>query len=354
MHTFEVVILGASGGPDAGATQCFLVRPAGWQGLESVCVDGGAGTSQIARMIASGQCKRQVESFYANDYESVEHFLDKDAYVDAGLPLSLCEVLAPARSTAQRAFRVYQAIRSYYVTHAHLDHIAAMVLDTPLIFGTEQPCSKTICGLPFTTQAIQQNIFNDAVWPNLLQGGGGLLRLDILRSGIPTTCQAFEKVEVTPFPVNHGMGASERHEVYSTVYLFRDKTTGNCILICGDVEPDGDKEPLLAQVWSHIAANVPLDKLKAIIIECSSTMATKELYGHLGPRNLVEELTHLQGLYGPHALGHMHVIITHVKSICSYRDPRLVILEEVRKEASRAGLHGIIFSVAVRGYTFHL
>lgn len=354
MHSFEIVILGASGGPDTGATQSFLVRPAGWQGLESICVDGGAGTTQIARMLANKQRKALVESFYANDYESVEHFLDKDANVDLGLPKSLCDALTLARTTAQKAFRVFQAMGCYYVTHAHLDHIAAMVLDSPLIFDTEEPCSKTICGLPFTTQAIQKNIFNDLVWPNLLEGCGELLRLVPLRSCTPTTCPVFESIEITPFPVNHGLGASGKERVYSTVFLFRDKITDNCVLICGDVEPDGDKEPLLSQVWSYIAAKVPIDKLKAIVIECSSTMATKKLYGHLGPRNLVAELAHLQALYGPQAQCRMHVLITHVKSICSYRDPRLVILEEVREEATKAELHGVRFSIALRGYTFNL
>lgn len=83
-------------------------------------------------------------------------------------------------------------------------------------------------------------------------------------------------------------------------------------------------------------------------------MTIKELYGHMSPASLARELSHLQKIYGYEQRPDMNVIITHVKNYCSVKDPRLVILEEVRQEAQKFGLQGIRFSVAIRGYTFYL
>ncbi|CAR31094.1 hypothetical protein ZYGR_0P04000 [Zygosaccharomyces rouxii] len=355
MSKFEVTVLGASGGPDVGETQCFLIRPFGWHGLESVCVDGGAGTTQISRMLAGELRVGLIESFYERDYEPVNQFFDSDVQVRPGLSDSTLHALdSSPRITSYRSAKVYESIKGYYVTHPHLDHIAAMVVDSPLIFNSPKPMAKTIWGLPFTTSAIERFIFNDSIWPNLIHGGGQRLKTESLTDQIATTNPTFTHIEITPFRVSHGKGAySPREKIFSTVYLFRDITTDHCIIICGDMEPDSD-EPLLSNLCSYLAARVPLHKIKAIIVECSSPIDTKELYGHMSPTRLVEELSHLQNVYGCEQRPDMDVIITHVKGHCSFKDPRLVILNEVRQEAQRFGLEGIRFSVAVKGYTFYL
>lgn len=355
MASFEVTVLGASGGPDVGATQCFLIRPFGWQGLESVCIDGGAGSTQIAKMLAGETRNGLTESFYERDYEPVNRFFDSNAPVRQGVSDSTLRALDDSpKITSYRVAQVYESIKGYYVTHPHLDHIAAMVIDSPLIFNSQISMNKTIWGLPFTTDAIQRFIFNDSIWPNLIHGGGQRLKTEALEDQVTTTNPTFTNFEITPFRVSHGLAAHHpQKKISSTVYLFRDKITDHCIIICGDLEPDSD-EPLLSKLWSYVASTIPLHKIKAIIIECSSPMTIKELYGHMSPARLAKELSHLQRTYGYEQQPDMNVIITHVKNYCSLKDPRLVILDEVRQESRKLGLQGIRFSIAIKGYTFYL
>lgn len=355
MVSFEVTILGASGGPGAGTTQCFMIRPFRWRSLESICVDGGAGATQIAKILAGEPHNGRTESFYARDYEPVDQFFDPKVQVRSGLSDSLAKALGDSSTTTNhRVIQIYESIKGYYVTHPHLDHIASLVLDSPLIYGSPESTCKTIWGLPFTTKAIESHIFNDSIWPNLIRGGGQRLQIESLTSQLTSINPTFSHIEIVPFQISHGKGAGlPRHNIYSTAYLFRDKNTDHCILIFGDFEPDSD-EPLLASLWSYLASSVPFHKIKAIIVECSSPMATKELYGHLCPTTLVNELAHLQKAYGHAQEPDMDVIITHVKNFYSTKDPRLIILEEVRQEAKKIGLKGIRFSIAIKGHTFYL
>lgn len=354
MISFEVTVLGASGGPDLGATQSFLLRPFGWNGLESICVDGGAGSAQITKMLAGEPEDGLTESYYERKYELVKRFIDPIAHVRPGLSESILHALEKSPEyTSYRVSQIYESIKGYYVTHPHLDHIVAMVADSPLIFDSRRPLSKTIWGLPFTTSAIERSIFNDVIWPNLIHGGGKKLRIESLEDQVTSTNSTFTNIEVTPFRVSHGLGAYLARRISSTVYLLRNKTTDRYIIICGDLEPDSD-EQLLSKFWSYLASNVPFHKIKAIIIECSSPMHTTRLYGHMSPSKLVGELANLQRNYGHEQQLDMDVIITHVKNHCSIKDPRLIILDQIRQEAQRVGLQGIRFSIAISGHTYYL
>lgn len=368
MFSFEVTILGASGGPDAGETQCFMVRPGGCKHLNSVCVDGGAGVRQIARILVGtydSSNPKPVESLYVNDFEPAEQFFDANIPVDFGFASSIMHMEkhfmegSDRTSTYSKALRLYRGIKDYYITHPHLDHIAAMVLNSPLIFDGKYMEGKQVWGLPFTVDGIEKHVFNDVVWPNLLNVNGGRLKLNALANEEIQICKSFPQWDIIPFQVHHGNAVtSAKPNVYSTIYLFRDRYTDDSIVICGDVEPDilAGTDCLLDNVWQYLAKHTSSEKVKGIIIECSSFTDTsdRDLYGHLSPKYVIKALSRLKELYnGGKALAGLNVVVSHVKKIDSKRDPRLIILEELRTLAKNAQLNDIKFSMAIEGYTFH-
>lgn len=86
----------------------------------------------------------------------------------------------------------------------------------------------------------------------------------------------------------------ERMCVYdSSAYFIRDIATGREVLIFGDVEPDSiSLSPRNLQVWTDAAPKIASGLLTAIFIECSysDSQQDDQLYGHLAPRYLIEEL----------------------------------------------------------------
>jgi cAMP phosphodiesterase len=84
--------------------------------------------------------------------------------------------------------------------------------------------------------------------------------------------------------------------VSSSAFFIRNDTTGNELLIFGDVEPDSvSLSPRNHVVWDDAAAKVGEGKLNAIFIECSydDSVRDADLYGHLCPRHLIAELRYL-------------------------------------------------------------
>lgn len=361
MFSFEVTILGASGGPDAGDTQSFMVRPSESKDLRSICIDGGAGMGQIAQILAKakdGPRSQLVESYHENDYEVADQFFDPRTPVRFGFPSYIVDDLEKqSMNTLRQALEVYKGVKEYYITHPHLDHIVAMVLNSPMVYDGECLGSKKVWGLPFTVETIRNHIFNDLIWPNLLHGATSRLKLDMLAEVQRHNCETFPQWDIVPLKVHHGFGVSDaNHRIYSAVFLVIDKNSGSSIVLCGDLEQDMDSDelPLLEIAWEYIAEHVKFRDLKGIVIECSSSTATlqNELYGHMSPRYLVPALKRLQKRYNdPDALKDLEVVITHVKKTVTGKDPRLIILKELRDQAQAAELP-VRFSAALQGYTF--
>jgi cAMP phosphodiesterase len=84
--------------------------------------------------------------------------------------------------------------------------------------------------------------------------------------------------------------------VNSSAFFIRNDEDGKELLIFGDVEPDSvSMSPRNHIVWSDAAVKFVHGSLKAVFIECSydDSVRDADLYGHLCPRHLVEELTFL-------------------------------------------------------------
>jgi elongation factor 1-gamma len=97
-----------------------------------------------------------------------------------------------------------------------------------------------------------------------------------------------------------GGNAFDQCIVDSTAYFIRTEYTPHTptkeVLIFGDVEPDSlSLSPRTAYVWAEAAPKIAAGILTGIFIECSYTNAQGDavLYGHLGPRHLLQELQNL-------------------------------------------------------------
>ncbi|AJS08461.1 Pde1p [Saccharomyces cerevisiae YJM1592] len=369
MVVFEITILGANGGPTEYGTQCFILKPARTEDPELIAVDGGAGMYQLREMLVQGRNENEgddelVPSFYEHDREPIEFFIDSKLNIQKGLSKSLLQSLKrqgehfESANTMKKTYEVFQGITDYYITHPHLDHISGLVVNSPSIYEQENSKKKTIWGLPHTIDVLQKHVFNDLIWPDLTAERSRKMKLKCLNPKEVQKCTIFPW-DVIPFKVHHGIGVKTGAPVYSTFYIFRDRKSKDCIIVCGDVEQDRreSEESLLEEFWSYVAENIPLVHLKGILVECSCPLSSKpeQLYGHLSPIYLINELSNLNTLYNSSkGLSGLNVIVTHVKSTPAKRDPRLTILEELRFLAEERNLGDLRISIALEGHTLFL
>ena len=97
-------------------------------------------------------------------------------------------------------------------------------------------------------------------------------------------------------PVWHGKNDT-LGDYESTAFFIRHDPTSQEFLFFGDVSPDSlceSSNPQTISVWRAAAPKIP-SKLSAIFIECSwpSGRPDDQLYGHLSPEHLVDELAAL-------------------------------------------------------------
>lgn len=361
MACFEITILGGTGGPFEGSTQCFMVRDARRRDLASICIDGGVGLGAIAKMLRTPSYEDAVESLYQNELEPVGKYIDIELLNSGVAKQGFSERLlmhVPKAPIVQQAMQIFQGIGEYYITHPHMDHIAGMVVNSAAVYEPAVPSKKLIKGLPFTIHPLAQHVFNDAVWPQLTNPALGGLTFSTLENKTVCASTTLPQFDVKPFEVHHGACvANLRDTVSSTVYVITDRQTQDTIVVCGDLEkdPDSDGEGQLAAVWKHLAEHVQLSRLRAVLIECSNSQSIDErrLFGHLSSVRLVGELEALRKAYQVGTLGNLTVLVSHVKMVYADEDPRLTIIKELRAlAASKQGLDKVSFSIAVQGCTF--
>lgn len=363
MPCFEISILGGTGGPFEASTQCFMIRDARRRDLASICIDGGVGLGAIARMLRQPAHPGATESLYANELEPIQRYIDPALTASGAATQGFSDRLmmhVPAAPIVQQALIIFQGIGEYYITHPHMDHIAGMVVNSAAVFEPRAPSKKLIRGLPFTTTPLQEHVFNDVIWPQLTHPLLGSLSFSPMQHSEPSASPALPQFDITPFEVHHGARVADPNDtVSSTVYVITDRLTKDTIVVCGDLEKDPEDGPdgQLAAVWRHLAQNVELPRLRALLIECSNSKAIDEtrLFGHLSSIRLVGELEALRAAYGVDSLDSLTVLVSHVKMVYADEDPRLTIIDELRQlAAAKSGLERVSFSIALQGCTFML
>src|SRR3954469_16297178 len=286
---FDIVSLGALGGIQDGNLSAWLVHPHD----DDRAVTFDAGTLVNGLRIA-----------------------DEKGAFDA--------VRMPADSPLSRVgYVLTDRIKGYLVSHAHLDHVAGLIIASP------DDSKKPIYALPSVAAALVDTYFNWQAWPNFTDRGKApqlkKYPIEELKPGIAVPMQD-TKMSVTGFPLSHG-------GVESTAFLV--ESDGDAILYFGDTGPDPvEKGTKMRDVWTAVADKTKQRKLKAILIESSYTSdrPDAQLFGHLTPKWLMTSLRELDGLAGGGALKDLPVVITHIKYSLTREQPQARIRAELAAE----------------------
>jgi cAMP phosphodiesterase len=214
------------------------------------------------------------------------------------------------KAVANKTFRVpgdevlRQYIKGYFISHAHLDHIAGLIIDSP------EDSTKNIYGLQSTIETIKTHYFTWASWANFAdQGETPVLKkyhYQVLTSGAETDIENTQ-LKVQAFPLSHS-------NLISTAFLVQ--SNGSYILYLGDTGADAvEKSTNLQNLWQSVAPLIKAKKLKAILIEVSfpNEQPDKTLFGHLTPHWLMTEMDKLATLTSPAELKGLNVVVTHLK-----------------------------------------
>jgi 3',5'-cyclic-nucleotide phosphodiesterase len=197
-----------------------------------------------------------------------------------------------------------QYIKGYFISHAHLDHVAGLIINSP------DDTAKTIYGLMSTLETLKTRYFTWESWANFTdQGETPLLKKYHYQALGPDSIYPIKNTGMTVkvFPLSHS-------NLTSTAFLINSNE--NYLLYLGDTGPDEvEKSQNLHNLWQAIAPLVRSKELKAIMIETSfpDEQPDKTLFGHLTPHWLMKEMQDLAELTGADALKGFNVIITHEK-----------------------------------------
>ena len=195
-------------------------------------------------------------------------------------------------------------IHSYFISHAHLDHTAGLIMNSP------NDKAKNLYGLASVLDVFKKNYFTWSAWANFgNEGEAPILKKYSYQTLIPKVEIPIDKTGlfVTPFVLSHV------NPYESTAFLVRNQDA--YLLYLGDTGPDRvEQSTQLAQLWQTIAPLVIKNQLKAIFIEVSfdNSVSEKALFGHLTPNLLMEEMVKLNQLANGQ-LKNTHLYVTHIK-----------------------------------------
>lgn len=129
-----------------------------WSAQSIAAVDAG---TLLAGII------RALEQYTAETKKNGKRLMNEGPFVGLDLPHHSAQ--------ANAAYIFQEIIGTILVTHPHLDHLAGLAINTPIIEAGSGP--KTVAALPSVVAAIKNHLFNDVIWPNLSDedGGAGLL-----------------------------------------------------------------------------------------------------------------------------------------------------------------------------------
>lgn len=268
---FEVVALGNSGGVVAGTTTSYIIRDT--DSKSYLALDGGSVVNGLEKALEKGNFK---------------------------------DIIVPTDSKYTKLGYIFrESIKGYFLSHAHMDHVAGLVI------SSTEDTKKNIYALPSVINVIENNIFNWKVWPNFGDTGEGF------KLGV----YSYKKVEPGKEFEIEGTGLYGRvfplsHSNYeSSMILIRSGE--DYFAFFGDTGPDKvEKSKLMDNIWKELGPKLKNGKLKGIILEVSFPNVTedKNLFGHLTPRWIMEELKVL-GKYsgGTENLKNLNIIVNHIK-----------------------------------------
>ncbi|MCF8366005.1 MAG: 3',5'-cyclic-nucleotide phosphodiesterase [Bacteroidales bacterium] len=273
--TFKCVVLGSGGGIEENNLSAYLL--ASKNSNDFICLDAGTVYTGIAQA------------------EKMGNF--NNVFVPSG------------DNITKTAFIFRELIKGYLISHAHLDHVAGLVIASPALKHSN------IYGSAQTIDFLKNNIFDWETWPNFTDDGSGL-KLNVLsyKTLIPKQIQNIENTgfKVTSFMVSH-------QEPYTSTAFLID-SFGNYVLYLGDTGADEiEGSGHLGEIWNFIAPIIREGRLSAIFMECSypDQQPETQLFGHLTPKLFFAELENLAKITDMEnfheALRGIPVIVTGIK-----------------------------------------
>lgn len=214
----------------------------------------------------------------------------------------------PESSLTLSGWILHKHIKAYALSHAHLDHISGLILNSP----DDSP--KPLLGFDATLDALRDHVFNWQIWPNFgNEGRTPQLRKYAYQRLQPGQTYAIPDTAMTlqAFPLSHA-------GTPSTAFLIQ--AAGFSVLYCGDTGPDAvEQRDNLHTLWQTVAPLVRAGQLRAIFLEVSYPDERPDhlLFGHLTPMWLMRELGRLAQLVHPQhpqeALRGLTIVVTHIK-----------------------------------------
>ncbi len=200
-------------------------------------------------------------------------------------------------------------IKGYLISHAHIDHIAALVSNAPI------DSRKYIYASQYTMENLSNHIFNERISANW---------------GSEGTKNPLKKYKYITLPQNNDIDLNETEMSVKTFYTshgndyissaFLIKSGDSHFLYFGDCGSDEiERNNYMFEIWNSVAELIKEKKLNAIMIECSypDEQPDNMLYGHLKPCLLTKELNQLARRINEKepekALKALKIIISHVK-----------------------------------------
>lgn len=229
---------------------------------------------------------------------------------------------------------IQQNIKGYLISHAHLDHVSGMILNSP------DDAKKSVYTLPSVGKIITDKYFSWQSWANFTDSGEaprlGKYKMINLDEGKEIPVSDTE-MYVTAFPLSHV------NPYESTAFLIRHN--GEYLLYLGDTGSDRiEKSNKLENLWKQITPYINEQKLKGILIEVSfpNEQPDKSLFGHLTPTLLESELNVLNGFCQPGKLKNVPIIITHLKPVDNN-------IEKIKKQLKEKNTLGMKYIFPVQG-----
>ncbi len=198
-------------------------------------------------------------------------------------------------------------IKGYFISHGHLDHVSGLIINSP-----DDKGPKPIYGTPFTLDILKTRYFTNTSWTNFAdQGDRPRLKTYIYNPIKDGERFQFKDTNLKGqiFELSHG-------NPYKSSAVLVTNSAGNSILYFGDTGADRiEKSDRMENVWTVVAPLLKEGKLKGILIENSydNTRNENQLFGHLTPNLLNEELQVLAKKAGKADLSGLKIIIIHIK-----------------------------------------